>query len=207
MDDEELQALARYAYEIGHLKRSARTGWWMVGISHPESVAEHTLRTALLGYLLAEMEGADPARTAVLCLFHDMQETRIGDIPYVGKEYLRAADPAAVTADQVRGLPDAAARAVTGAVHEYEAQESLEAQIAHDADRLECLVQAREYEVQGFEQVTPWIESSQAALRSVTAKRLAEACLEISPGDWWRVFLAQRRRHSEGFESDQSPQS
>jgi putative hydrolase of HD superfamily len=190
MDDEELQALARYAYEIGHLKRSARTGWWMVGISHPESVAEHTLRTALLGYLLAEM-----------------QETRIGDIPYVGKEYLRAADPAAVTADQVRGLPDAAARAVTGAVHEYEAQESLEAQIAHDADRLECLVQAREYEVQGFEQVTPWIESSQAALRSVTAKRLAEACLEISPGDWWRVFLAQRRRHSEGFESDQSPQS
>jgi len=68
-------------------------------------------------------------------------------------------------------------------------------------------VQAREYEVQGFEQVTPWIESSQAALRSVTAKRVAEACLEASPGDWWRVFLAQRRRHSEGFGSDQSLQS
>jgi len=207
MDDEEVQALARYAYEVGHLKRSARTGWWMVGVSDPESVAEHTMRTALLGYLLAEIEGADAARTAVLCLFHDMQETRTGDIPYVGKEYLRAADPAEVTADQVRGLPDAAASAVTAAVQEYEAQESLEAQLAHDADRLECLVQAREYEVQGFEQVTPWIESSQAALRSVTAKRVAEACLEASPGDWWRVFLAQRRRHSEGFGSDQSLQS
>ena len=207
MDNEEVQALARYAYEVGHLKRSARTGWWMVGISDPESVAEHTLRTALLGFLLAEMEGADAARTAVLCLFHDTQETRIGDIPYVGKEYLRAADPSDVTADQVLGLPDEAARAVTGAVQEYEAQESLEAQLAHDADRLECLVQAREYEVQGFEQVTPWIESSQAALSSVTAKRLAEACLEVSPGDWWRVFLDQRRRHSEGNGLDEGSQS
>jgi len=75
------------------------------------------------------------------------------------------------------------------------------------ADRLECLVQAREYEVQGFEQVTPWIESSQAALRSVTAKRLAEACLEVLPGDWWRVFLEQRRRHSEGYGSEEDPHS
>ena len=96
---------------------------------------------------------------------------------------------------------------MTGAVQEYEAQESLEAQLAHDADRLECLVQAREYEVQGFEQVTPWIESSQAALWSVTAKRLAEACLQVSPGDWWRVFLEQRRRQSEGYGPDEEPLS
>jgi putative hydrolase of HD superfamily len=205
MGNDEFQALARYVYEIGHLKQSARTGWWMVGISNPESVAEHTLRTALLGYLLGEMEGADAARTAVLCLFHDMQETRIGDIPYVGKAYVRTADPADVSADQVRGLPDEAARAVMEAVREYEAQESLEAQLAHDADRLECLVQAREYGVQGFEQVTPWIESSQATLRSVTAKRLAEACLEISPGDWWRVFLEQLRHRGEGYGANEEP--
>jgi putative hydrolase of HD superfamily len=204
MDDKELQALARFAYEIGHLKRSARTGWWMVGISDPESVAEHALRTALLGFLLAEMEGANAARTAVLCLFHDIQETRTGDIPYVGKEYLRTADPADVAADQVRGLPEEAASAVRGAVEEYEAQESPEAQLARDADRLECLVQALEYRVQGFEQVTPWVESSQAALRSVTAKRLAEACLDTSPGDWWRVFLEHRRRQADGNESAES---
>ncbi|HEX9314813.1 MAG TPA: HD domain-containing protein, partial [Actinomycetota bacterium] len=55
MDENGLQGLARFAYELGHLKQSARTGWWMVGVSHPESVAEHTLRTALLGFVLAEM--------------------------------------------------------------------------------------------------------------------------------------------------------
>src|SRR2546429_10031823 len=106
MDDEEVQALARYAYEVGHLKRSARTGWWMVGVSDPESVAEHTMRTALLGYLLAEIEGADAARTAVLCLFHDMQETRSGDNHYVGQGYLGAGEPAHGTADAKRWVPD-----------------------------------------------------------------------------------------------------
>jgi len=192
MDENGLQGLARFAYELGHLKQSARTGWWMVGVSHPESVAEHTLRTALLGFVLAEMEGADAARTAVLCLFHDVAETRTGDIPRMGKQYVQAAPAVNVTADQVRDLPAEAAAAVAGAVDEYEAQESTEARLAHDADRLECLVQAREYQVQGYEQITPWIESSRADLRSITAQRLAAACLEVSPGDWWRSFLDQR---------------
>jgi len=119
-------------------------------------------------------------------------ETRTGDIPRMGKEYVQAAPAVNVTADQVRDLPAEAAAAVAGAVDEYEAQESIEARLAHDADRLECLVQAREYQVQGYEQVGPWIESSRADLRSVTAKRLAAACLEVSPGDWWRGFLDQR---------------
>lgn len=77
-------------------------------------------------------------------------------------------------------------------VDEYEAQETVEARRAHDGHRLECLVQAR-VPVQGYEQVTAWIETSQADLRSVTAKQPAAACLEASPGDWWRHFLNQRR--------------
>src|SRR5207248_7038596 len=112
MDDEQLQALARYAYELGHLKQSARTGWWMVGVSHPESVAEHTLRTALLGFVLAEMEGADAARTAVLCLFHDVAETRTGDIPRMGKVYVQGTPAVNVTEDQVLELPAEVACAV-----------------------------------------------------------------------------------------------
>jgi putative hydrolases of HD superfamily len=56
----------------------------VAAIEHPESVAEHSFRTAVIGYLLASIEGADPARTALLCLFHDSQESRIGDVPLVG---------------------------------------------------------------------------------------------------------------------------
>ena len=41
----------------------------------------------------------------VVQMFHDTQETRITDIPYIGKRYLQAAPNEEVTADQMRGLP------------------------------------------------------------------------------------------------------
>jgi 5'-deoxynucleotidase YfbR-like HD superfamily hydrolase len=36
---------------------------------------------------------------------------------------------------------------------DYEHAESLEARVVHDADHLECLFQAREYQVQGYADV------------------------------------------------------
>lgn len=189
VNENELAALARYLYELGHLKRSKRTGWWLPGISDPESVAEHTFRTALIGYVLAQIEGADSGRTALLCLLHDTPETRVGDIPSVGRRYLKEAPAQEVVADQLADLPEHLSQAIKELVEEYEAQESVESRLARDADKLECLLQAREYQSQGFERVTPWIDTSNAALRSVTAKRIAAACQEVAPGEWWRRFV------------------
>jgi len=189
MADEELEGLATFLYELGQLKRSKRTGWWLPGIKDPESVAEHSYRTAIIGHLLAVMEGADPARTALLCLFHDTQETRVGDIPSVGRRYLTAASNEQITSDQVAALPAEVGQAVREVVEEYEARTSPEAQVARDADKLECLLQAREYEAQGYANVTPWVETSAAALRTVSAKRLAEACQHVPPSEWWRPFV------------------
>jgi putative hydrolases of HD superfamily len=189
MSDAELEGLATFLYEMGQLKRSKRTGWWLPGVKDPESVAEHSFRTAVIGHLLAVMEGADPARTALLCLFHDTQETRVGDIPSVGRGYLATAPNEQITNDQVAPFPAEVGQAVRELVAEYEARTSLEAQVARDADKLECLVQAREYEVQGYANVAPWVETSAAALRTVSAKRLAEACQQVPPGEWWRTFV------------------
>lgn len=185
--ESELHAVAGYLYEVGHLKRSARTGWWLAGISDPESVGEHIFRTAVIGYMLAEMEGADPARTALLCLFHDAHDTRIGDIPSVGREFLDVAPE--ITANQLAGLPASLAGAIGKLAGEYEARDSVEAQLAKDADRLECLLQAREYETQGFNTVSSWIKSSESSLTSATGKRLAAACKAVEPGEWWKQYV------------------
>jgi putative hydrolases of HD superfamily len=155
MPEPEVEGLTNFLYEMGLLKRYRRTGWWIAGIDDPESIAEHTFRTAIIGFLLAVMEGADPAKTAALCLFHDTQETRIGDVPSVGKGYVVTAPNAEVTADQVAGFPAEVGRAVQELVDEYEARATQEAQLAKDADKLECLIQAREYQAQGHEDVPP----------------------------------------------------
>lgn len=192
--DEQTQAVARFIFEQGVLKRMARTGWWHVGVKQPETIAEHAYRTAIVGVVLAAMEGADPARVALLCVLHDSQETRVGDIPHIGRHYVDAAPNAAVTRDQVDGMPVAVANLIQSTVDAYESAEpDLDTQVAHDADKLDCLVQALEYREAGYTAVDPWIESSRAKLTTPSAKELAEAALVMSPQQWWKVYLSQHR--------------
>jgi putative hydrolase of HD superfamily len=188
MSDEKSQkeaaAIAAFAFEMGVLKRQRRSGWWHAGVRDPESIAEHSLRVAQLAGLIAAAEGADPAKAAYMGLWHDSQETRIGDIPHSARPYVEAKGNVEITVDQVAGMAEPLANSVLKAVEEYEAKESLEAICARDADKLECLIQAVEYRDLGVQRVQSWIDSSRAALKTETAKRVADVALEISPLSW-----------------------
>jgi putative hydrolase of HD superfamily len=190
MSDDDAAGAMSFIFETGTLKRAARTGWWIAGIKDPESIAEHSFRTAIIGMILAGMEGADPARVSMMCLLHDTQETRITDIPHIAKRYLSAAANTDVTADQVAACPPTVAEAITAAVAEYEAGDTIEAVVARDADKLECLVQAVEYRHQGVDTVQRWIDSSRAALKTASAHRLADAALSGQPLAWLNTFRA-----------------
>ncbi|MEU0485228.1 HD domain-containing protein [Streptosporangium sp. NPDC006013] len=190
---EEPSRLAGLLYEIGLLKRYRRTGWLVAGVRDPESIADHSFRTAIIASVITALEGGNPERAAFMSLFHDTQETRVTDIPYLAKPYLKAAQNEDVTADQVRGLPEPVAEMVSGAVGEYEEKTSLEAVCARDADKLECLIQAIEYREQGHQNVQPWIDSSLAALKTPSAKRLADEALSTGSLEWvTRVLNGER---------------
>jgi putative hydrolases of HD superfamily len=188
-DEPELARLTGFVYEIGLLKRYKRTGWLVAGVSDPESIADHSFRAAALAGMIAALEGADPERAALLSLFHDSQETRLTDIPYLAKSYVTRAPNEKVTADQTRGLPVAVADMISGSVAEYEQKTSLEARCARDADKLECLIQAVEYRDQGNQNVQPWIDSSLAALQTETGKKLAAEALQSRSLDWLERFF------------------
>jgi putative hydrolase of HD superfamily len=176
--------LADFLFEIGLLKRYKRTGWLVAGVADPESIADHSLRTAVIAAVIAVLEGANPDRAALLALFHDTQETRLTDLPYLSRPYVTKADNEEVTADQARALPDVLAAFLGTAVGEYEGKASPEAVCARDADKLECLLQAVEYRSQGNQNVQPWIDTSLAQLTTDTAKRIAESALETGCLDW-----------------------
>ncbi|MGH3772784.1 MAG: HD domain-containing protein [Pseudonocardiaceae bacterium] len=182
--DEHALALASFAFELGVLKRIRRAGWWHLGVRDPESVAEHSLRVAQLATLIAAIEGAEPSRAALLAIWHDSQETRTGDIPHTAKPYLDQHSPEIITADQTTALPDTARKTVQEAVAEYEAQQTPEAHCAKDADKLECLIQAIEYQDAGYTRVQGWIDSARNNLRTNTARRIADAALHTSPLAW-----------------------
>ncbi|MFJ5118831.1 MULTISPECIES: HD family hydrolase [unclassified Kitasatospora] len=189
-DDKQSQGTASFLMEMGMLKRAKRSGWWIAGVKDPETIAEHSFRTAVVGAVLAMMEGADPAKVALLCTFHDTQETRIGDIPHIGRRYLTASSNEKVTEDQVSAAHPAVLAGVQAIVEEYENAESLEVTVAHDADKLECLIQAVEYREQGYQNVQPWIDSSLGSLKTESARTLAEAALTMTSLEWQRTYLA-----------------
>ncbi|MFJ4923442.1 HD family hydrolase [Streptomyces sp. NPDC088725] len=188
-DTAQAKGTAGFLLEMGMLKRAKRSGWWIAGVKDPETIAEHSFRVGLIGSVLAMMEGADPARTALLGLWHDTQETRVSDIPHIGRRYLDAASNESVTADQVSAAHPAVRAGAQRIVEEYENGDSLEVICAHDADKLECLLQAVEYREQGCSNVQGWIDSSISKLKTASAQELAEAALNMTSVDWQEAYL------------------
>jgi putative hydrolases of HD superfamily len=128
--------------------------------------------------------GSRPRAGALLAIWHDSQETRTGDLPHTARPYLTPAEPLTITADQTARLPDTAAKTIREAVAEYEACTTIESRCAHDADKLECLLQAIEYRTAGNTNVQGWIDASRRALTTETAARIADAALTMSPLVW-----------------------
>jgi len=183
--------IAKFLYEMGQLKRVKRSGWWIAGVKDPESVAEHTFRTTVIAYLLARLEGADTGKAVLLALFHDLPETRTNDAHRIVRRYAdwRDVDKKAMS-EQSKRLPDEVANEVVSFLEEFEKEVSSEARLARDADLLECLIQAREYQALGCHDVADWILNAQAALTTESAKKIAAECLKTEPKEWWQGLKA-----------------
>lgn len=187
-EEHPLAGTAAFLFEMGHLKNLPRAGWLFLGVPQPESVAEHSFRVGIIGMTLAAMEGADVGHTAALCILHDAHETRIGDVPSVGRAYITTAAPEAVTAHQTSGIPSGTAKVFQALTEEYETNKTIEAQLGHDADKLETLLQAIEYQAQGHD-TAAWRDTSLAALRTSAGQELARAIGAANP-QWWSAFAA-----------------
>ena len=140
------------------LRHTPRSGYAFLG-SGKENVAEHSYRVSVLGYALARLAGADPARVTFLCLFHDLHEARTGDFNYVNHRYNQCrAREALEDATQGTGL----AEDILGFWDELADGRSLEAELAEE-----------------------WLDSALKRLRTPLARELAEAVLRTDPNRWW----------------------
>ncbi len=180
--------------EAGLLKRVKRSGWWVAGIENPESVADHCFRCAVIGFYMAHEEGADPYRVLAMTLFNDIHEARINDLHKMGHYYIdfKAAEKR-VFADQVAPLPVPVKSELTGLRADYDAQGSLEALVARDADILECLVQAREYGDHGYPVARKFLKRAPGFLKTRTARELWEALQTWDSTVWWENVVKFER--------------
>ncbi|MBI4167929.1 MAG: HD domain-containing protein [Candidatus Aenigmarchaeota archaeon] len=184
MKSSELRKLAKLIFECGQLKRTPRSGWTLLGIKNPESVAEHSWRAAVIGLFLAKSEGADENKVIKICLLHDIAEGRTGDINKVADRYIKDKGEREALKEILGKLFD---NDLLEIAEEYEDRKTKESVIARDADLLELFVQAREYEALGsFGSVSKWMGNSRKAMKTKTAKLLAREIASTEPYSWLR---------------------
>jgi putative hydrolase of HD superfamily len=176
--------ILKFFFEMGQLSRVKREGWRLLGIEQPESIADHTLRAAQIGWVLAKLEGyGNPHEVAAILMFHDIGETRIGDIHKLANRYITADETSAV-AEQTSRLGDFGAQ-VLELWHQIEERSSTAGIIAKDADLLELAVRAREYMAQGFADAKEWFEAAEQRVTTKSAKALIAELPNMSPSEWW----------------------
>jgi putative hydrolases of HD superfamily len=91
--------------------------------------------------------------------------------------------------DQLAEAHPAVVSGIQAVVDEYENGDSLKVLIAHDADKLEFMIQGREYLEQGYRNAQEWVDSTRAKLKTASAIALAEAAEGMSSAEWQRTCL------------------
>lgn len=183
-----------FAAEAGMLKRIKRSGWWMAGIPHEESVAEHSFRCAVIGYVLARMEKREPYRIMIMTLFGDLPEARINDLHKVANKYLNVREAEKeVYGEQIEFLEEAMRQELEKAREEYDAQNTAESVIARDADILECLLQAKEYSDLGFKNAEKFFNKAPAHLQTKSSRRLWKSMKSWDSSTWWEKLTKFER--------------
>lgn len=184
MSNQDHQNIVHFIFELGVLRRIHREGWKLIGVDTPESVAEHSLRAAQIGYILAKLEGyPHPEEICLMLIFHDIAECRIGDIHKVANRYLQKNEKQAVK-EQLQGIPHIE-KEIFNLWEQMENQSTTAGIIAKDADLLELAATAREYLEQGMQNAQDWLKNTSKRLRTPSAKKLLDLLMTTNPYDWW----------------------
>jgi len=172
--------------KISKLKEMRRKGWVLREVRDPESIADHSFRTALMVWVLAKNRGLDVSRLIKMALVHDLCEVYAGDqTPYDDlisehperreeilskwRHQLRDAKESRAESKTleeekslervVKSLPSALRDEFKELWFEYEKGFSKEGRFLRQVDRVENLLQALEYKRRGERfAIGPWWE-------------------------------------------------
>jgi putative hydrolase of HD superfamily len=177
MPKNDLISLIEFFKRSGKLKKVSRSGWMRVGIKSPESVADHTFRTALLCMIFSSLEGLDELKMLQMALIHDLPEVIVGDL--TPSEKIKSDKNS--EEDAMRSLLALLPKEVRGKCikvwHEYTTSETDEAKAVRQLEKLEMALQAREYEESGAtrENLEAFVKSAEESIRFPAIRALFHA--------------------------------
>lgn len=179
------KALISFIYEMGQLKRIRHEGFSLIGADNIDSVAEHSLRAAQIGYFLAILEKyKNPLEVVTALVFHDIGECRIGDIHKVANRYITSHEERAVK-DQLFPFGIHATE-IFSLWNQIENPSTTLGKIAKDADLLELAFTSKELLEKGYEYAADWLNNIKTLVHTKSAKKLLQILSKTHSNIWWQ---------------------
>lgn len=192
--------IAAFLFEVGTMRKLMRMHRQVLLTDDmSDSISSHSYRTSLIGWFLAKKEGADPYKTVMMCLIHDLGEARTGDHNWLHKRYVKIFDDE-IKKEQLGTLPYDDLEKLAD---EYQERKSNEAILAKDADLLDQILLLKEYVWQGNEEAKIWLHGAGGKdprhrlrfLKSDSAKTLGATIYDENPSDWWdSIWTSENRK-------------
>ena len=151
-----IQEIVDFCKSVGSLKRISRKGWasW-VKVKQPESVADHSFRSAILAMCLSDSKGLNTEKIIRMALLHDVHEALTGDYDYfdkkkIGIDEVKDREEKAINSI-FSVLPETIKEKYILLADEYRRQETEDANLVRQIDQIEMIMQALEYEREGYD--------------------------------------------------------
>lgn len=132
-------------------KGIVRTGWQMMNIPSPESVAEHSFQLCVIAMTFADQLGVDREKLIKMAIIHDLGEIFTGDIVWSRGNIIDIKKRQEKEIIESQGIESLFTK--LGSLKEYQdiflemtERKSVEASIFWQLDKLEMAIQALKYE-------------------------------------------------------------
>lgn len=197
----DLRNIAKFLFEVGTMRKIARMHRQaLLTDDMSDNISTHSFRVAVIGFFLAKMEKADPAKVMMMCLVHDMGESRTNDHNWIHKRYVVEAE-SEVIEEQLGTLPFPDLAEIA---KEYRERKSKEAILTKDADVLDQVLLLREYLWQGNREAEIWLTGKRVKrrynylkyLKTKSAKAIGKAIYDEKPSSWWKNLYQREKRQS-----------
>jgi putative hydrolase of HD superfamily len=171
----ELDELEKFFRDVNELKHSEREGWKQIGVEQPrDTIASHSFGASLLGWIFAEEEDLDSEKFTKMLLVHDLIMAYVDDYTPEDEEFESKDKKELENLEKlVEDVPEIIEDEFEDLVREFMKQETEEAKLAKECDKLETLLQARSYsEKLGKDHLSEFLDSYSGYFESDTGKEV-----------------------------------
>jgi putative hydrolase of HD superfamily len=163
---------------ILHLKTIPRSGWKKrIGIRHAESVADHAYGVAAIAMVLSDSRCMDSTKILKMAILHDLAESIIGDLtPEDGPKSTKIKLENTAMKKILSTLEPRIQKQYSSVWMEYQKNQTPEAKLLHQVDKLEMALQANIYKKSGYskQQLQPFFDSAKKQITDQQIKKILQ---------------------------------